>query len=152
MEHLVYCDTKEKVLEKILNGSKTMIIRGATGRKLPYGRVFKGETLYFIENNGDGLIKAKATVKGIFNSEEMTEDESRKVVTENQSKLNLTDAQIKCWAGKRFLCLIELQDVKKIEPFKLARQDNMDDWIIVENISTILEGGSEKYQSIRLNE
>lgn len=27
MVHLVYCDNKEKVLEKILDGSKTMIIK-----------------------------------------------------------------------------------------------------------------------------
>lgn len=65
-----------------------MIIRGAVGRKLPYGRVVNGETLYFIENNGDGLIKAQATVKGVFNSGKMTDDESKKVVSEYQDKLN----------------------------------------------------------------
>ncbi len=152
MEHLVYCDAKAKVLEKILNGSKTMIIRGAAGRKLPYGRVVNGETLYFIENNDDGLIKAQATVKGVFNSEKMTDDESKKVVSEYQDKLNLTDAQIKRWAGKRYLCLIEIDNVKKIKPLTIVRQDNMDDWITVESISTILEGSSEKYQSVRLTE
>ena len=44
MVHLVYCDDKEKVLEKILDGSKTMIIR-AVGRKIPHSRVFGGEVL-----------------------------------------------------------------------------------------------------------
>ena len=43
MVHLVYCDDKEKVLEKILDGSKTMIIRAAAGRKIPHSRVFEGE-------------------------------------------------------------------------------------------------------------
>ena len=33
MVHLVYCDNKEKVLEKILDGSKTMIVRGAAREK-----------------------------------------------------------------------------------------------------------------------
>ena len=33
MVHLVYCDDKLKELNKILDGSKTMIIRGAAGRK-----------------------------------------------------------------------------------------------------------------------
>lgn len=47
--HLVYCDDKEKVLEKILDGTKTMIIRAATGRKIPHSRVFAGETLYFMK-------------------------------------------------------------------------------------------------------
>ena len=58
MEHVVYVDSKAKELKKILDGSKTMIIRGAAGRKLPYGRVFKGDVLYFIENNADGKIRA----------------------------------------------------------------------------------------------
>ena len=48
MIHLVYCDDKEKVLEKILSGEKTMIVRGAAGRKIPHSPVFEGETLYFM--------------------------------------------------------------------------------------------------------
>lgn len=139
MEHLVYCDAKAKALEKILNGAKTMVIRGAAGRKLPYGRVFAGENLYFIENNGSGLIKAKATVKNVFNSEKMTKTESELLVSENQDKLNLTNAQIKRWAGKKYLCLIEISNVESIEPLKLTLERNMDDWVIVEKISSIVQ-------------
>lgn len=39
MVHLVYCDDKTKELNKIIEGSKTMVIRGA-GRKIPHSRVF----------------------------------------------------------------------------------------------------------------
>ncbi len=60
-------DTKAKELEKLLSGEKTMIFRGVAGRKLPYGRVEAGEPLYFIENNGNGLIKAKTLVKSVYN-------------------------------------------------------------------------------------
>ncbi len=49
MVHLVYCDDKSKELNKILDGSKTMIIRGAAGRKIPHSRVFKDKILYFME-------------------------------------------------------------------------------------------------------
>ena len=39
MVHLVYCDNAgkrgEKVLDKILDGTKTMVVRGAAGRKIP---------------------------------------------------------------------------------------------------------------------
>lgn len=151
MDHLVYCDAKAKVLGKILDGTKTMIIRGAAGRKLPHGRVFEGDRLYFIENNGDRLIKAKAAVKSVFNSEKMAEDKSRKVVADNQNKFKLTDAQIKRWAGKKYLCLVGIKDVEAIDPLKLERQNNMDDWITVDDIALVLEGSSEKYQSIRLD-
>lgn len=151
MEHLVYCDAKAKVLEKIMRGSKSMIIRGAAGRKLPHGRVFEGEVLYFIENNGSGLIKAKGIVKSVFNSEKMTEEESKSLVAAKQEQLNLTEAQIKRWAGKKVLCLIEIKDVEEIQPLKLERQSNMDDWITVPSITSILEGSSEKYESIRVD-
>lgn len=60
MVHLVYCDDKEMVLEKILNGSKTMIIRGASGRKIPHSRVFQGEVLYFMKKEpGKFLLRQK---------------------------------------------------------------------------------------------
>ena len=49
MIHLVYLDNKENVLEKIMSGKKTMIIRGAAGRKIPHSRVFNDEVLYFME-------------------------------------------------------------------------------------------------------
>jgi uncharacterized protein YqfB (UPF0267 family) len=140
MEHLVYCDAKAKVLEKILNGTKTMIIRGSSGKKLPHGRVFEGDTLYLIESNDIMKIKATATVKSVFNSEKMTEDESKAVVAKNQDKLNLTDAQINRWAGKTILCLIEIKDVQPIKPLTLTRKRKMEDWIRVENISTVIEG------------
>ena len=43
MDHVVYVDTKSKELEKLLDGTKSMIISGATGRKLPYGKVFAND-------------------------------------------------------------------------------------------------------------
>ena len=61
MVHLVYCDNKSKELEKIVDGSKTMVIRGAAGRKIPHSRVFKDEELYFMEK-GTKKITAKAAV------------------------------------------------------------------------------------------
>ena len=45
MDHIVYLDTKAQELEKLLAGEKSMIVRGATGRKLPHGRVHPGDTL-----------------------------------------------------------------------------------------------------------
>ena len=66
MIHLVYLDNKEKVLEKIMSGKKTMIIRGAAGRKIPHSRVFNDEVLYFMEK-GTKKITAKARVVNVLN-------------------------------------------------------------------------------------
>lgn len=93
MVHLVYCDDKEKVLQKILNGSKTMIIRAA-GRKIPHSRVFDGEKLYFMKK-GTAKITAAATVKSVQNYVKLSEEEIVKVLADNQGKLNLSAKQQK---------------------------------------------------------
>ena len=56
MDHVVYLDASAREMEGILGGEKTMIIRGATGRKMPYGRL-KQETCYISEQCMQGLVK-----------------------------------------------------------------------------------------------
>ncbi|NLD79651.1 MAG: hypothetical protein GX642_00565 [Smithella sp.] len=143
MVHLVYCDDKEKVLEKILDGTKTMIVRGAAGRKIPHSRVFQGETLYFMKK-GTSQISAMATVKAVQNYVKLTEDEIIKILEENQSKLNLSDKQKERWY-KKCLCLIEFMDVKEIKPLEFDHQSNMDDWLIIEKIEDVAVGTSIPY-------
>lgn len=143
MVHLVYCDNKEKVLEKILNGSKTMIIRGAAGRKIPHSRVFTDETLYFMEK-GSKKISAKALVSNVENYIKLTDDEITKVITDNQDKLNLSEKQKVRW-HKKCLCLVEFKDVTKIEPLDFDHQNNMDDWLIIEKIEDVVVGTSIPY-------
>ena len=139
MDHVVYLDTQAKELENLLSGNKTMIIRGATGRKLPHGRVDAGDMLYLINNNAEGKVRAKAKVKSAFHSEKMTEDESHALVKKNQPKLCLTDKQFKRWAGKRYIVLIEVADVKEILPFAIdkSKYGNMDDWLPVDKIESV---------------
>jgi hypothetical protein len=141
MDHVVYVDAKAKAndLEEILSGKRTMIIRGATGRKLPYGRVQEDDTLYLIRNNGEGLIRGKCVVEDVENSEKLTKEISVQLVKENQSKLNLTSKQFKRWAGKRYLVLITIKDVQEVDPFAIDRSayGNMDDWLPVENIENV---------------
>lgn len=143
MVHLVYCDDKEKVLEKILNGKKTMIIRAAAGRKIPHSRVFDGEKLYFMKK-GTGKITATATVKSVQNLVKLTEEEIINTLEENQAKLNLSPKQQERW-HKKCMCLVEFSDVKEIDPLDFEHQGNMDDWLILEKIEDVVAGSSIPY-------
>ena len=139
MDHVVYVDSKARELEKLLAGEKTMIVRGATGRKLPYGRVEPGDCLFFIENNGEGIVRASATVNTVFNSDKLSEEQSAALLKRSQPKLKLTPEQTKRWSGKRYLVLIEVMQVQAIDPFAIDRSayGNMDDWLLVENIANV---------------
>ena len=147
MVHLVYCDNAgkkgERVLDKILAGTKTMVVRGAAGRKIPHSRVFAGERLYFMEK-GSALITATATVKTVQNYVKLTDDEITKVLEENESKLNLSEKQKTRW-HKKCLCLVEFESVKEIEPLKFEHQGNMDDWLIIDKIEDVVLGTSIPY-------
>ena len=140
MDHVVYVDAKAKEMEQLLSGEKSMVIRGAAGRKMPYGRVNPGDTLYFINNNAEGLIKARAKVKEVINSNKMTKEESISMVENNQGKLNLSSVQFKRWAGKRYLVLIEIDQVESVTPFRIDRSGygNMDDWLPVVDIHNVM--------------
>lgn len=141
MDHVVYLDAKAKELAKLADGSKTQIIRGAAGRKLPYGRVDAGDVLYFINNDGSGQVQAKATVADVLLSDKMTKEESEALVEKysGAGKLNLSDTQVKRWAGKRYIVIITVSDFEEIEPFAIDRSQygNMDDWLPVEDIESV---------------
>ncbi len=143
MVHLVYCDNRSRELSKILDGSKTMVIRGAAGRKIPHSRVFVGEELYFMEK-GSKKITAKAVVKDVQNFVKLADEEITKTIEDNNDKLQLTDKQKERW-HKKCLCLVEFGDVEAIKPLDFDHQGNMDDWLIIDKIEDVVVGTSIPY-------
>lgn len=139
MEHVVYLDTQSGEMENLLVGKKTMIVRGAAGRKLPYGRVNPGDILYFLNNDGKGLVQARAKVCQVLNSEPLTPEASQKLLADHQDALQLTEKQQQRWRGKRYLVLITVDAIQELEPFQIDRSGygNMDDWLPVGDIHSV---------------
>ncbi|MBC8376830.1 MAG: hypothetical protein H8E26_12355 [FCB group bacterium] len=139
MDHVVYLDAKANELELLLSKQKSMLIRGAAGRKMPHGRVFAGDVLYLINNNAEGLILARVDVKSVINSEKMSREESIALVDSHANQLSLSKKQYDRWAGKRYLVLIEIDQITELDPFPIDKSGygNMDDWLPVENIEKL---------------
>ena len=151
MVHLVYCDNAGKkgvrVLDKIIAGTKTMVVRGAAGRKISHSRVFEGERLYFIEK-GSASIAATAIVKSVQKYVKLSEEEITRILSENSGKLNLSDKQMVRW-HKKCLCLVEFENVEEITPIAFEHQSNMDDWLILKRIEDVAAGTGTQYDSYR---
>lgn len=139
MDHVVYLDYKSKELENLKNGIKSMIIRGAMGRKLPYGKAAKGDRLFFIENKGDGYIKACAVVSDVFNSDPLSKEASAMLVEKHQRELLLDTGMLRRFSGKRYLVLISVRDFRETDHFKIDKSEfaNMDDWLPVGDIEKV---------------
>jgi hypothetical protein len=140
MDHVVYLDAVAKEMVNILAGEKTIILRGATGRKMPYGRVEAGDMVYFLNNDAEGLVKVRASVKRVLNSDAMTEEGSLQLINEYQAGLQLTEKQLKRWGGKRYLVLIWIEKAEEVKPFRVDKSayGNMDDWLPVGEIATVI--------------
>lgn len=148
MVHLVYCDNAgkkgEHVIDKILSGQKSMVVRSAAGRKIPHSRVFEDEILYFMEKGTTDIV-AKAIVSKVENYVKLSEEEINKVFADNAEKLSLTEKQIERW-HKKCICLVEFSNVKLLDrPLHFEKQTNMDDWLIIEKIEDVLVGTSIPY-------
>lgn len=69
----------------------------------------------------------------------MSKEDSTNLVRENQDKLQLSEQQFKRWAGKRYIVLINVENVESLDPFKIDKSNygNMDDWLLVEDIENV---------------
>lgn len=69
----------------------------------------------------------------------MDQGESIALVEEHQDRLQLTGKQLKRWAGKRYLVLIEIKELETLDPFPIDKRDygNMDDWLPVGDINNV---------------
>lgn len=140
MDHVVYLDTKTGEMAELLSGEKSMIIQGAVGRRMPCGKVGAGDVLYFINNNGEGIVRAKGKAINVVNSKKISRrEESVDFILRHQDKLQLYNGQLKRWAGKRYLVLIEVSDVEDVAPFKIDKSAyrRTDSWLPVGNIEII---------------
>jgi hypothetical protein len=139
MDHVVCLDAVSQELENLVNGNKSMIIRGADVNDLLYRSVNEGDKLYFITSADEGEVKAKATVSYVYTSGRLSVEESFETVIRNQDKLQLPDNQFYRLAGKKYLVLIGISDIEETEPFRIDRTGFIypDDWLPVENINTV---------------
>lgn len=137
-EHLVYLNKEGKELDKMLVGEKSMIIRGAAGKKSPLGgRAKVGDNAYFVETGSDMTVTHRGVISKVIESDKMTLEESIDFIKGFEGELNLSKKQYERWAGKKYLAVYEISNLEEIEPFQYNREKNMDDWVITDDISKI---------------
>jgi len=139
MDHLVCVDTEAKELERLLAGHKTIIIRGSDEKTTPYGKVSEGDTLYFIATGRDGVVRAKASVKNVLNSQKLDEKESMELINKHLMELMLTEKQLDRYYGKPYLVLVRISCVTRLQPFMIefGIKEKMTDWLVIEDIDKI---------------
>lgn len=131
VHHLVFLSQGSKSIDKIISGQKTMLVRGGSSEKNIFSKVKRGDKLFFVEKNGTNYIQCTALVKDVVSTDEIDEDAALNMIVERQKELCLNATQIKKWAAKPYLTFITLEQVERVDEFKVDECDyiNIDDWI-----------------------
>lgn len=135
MVHVVICDNKTKELEKIINKSRTMLLRGNEKRRIPHSRIFIGDELYLLEK-GDNSIKFHAIVSNAESYQKLSKEEIDKIIDTYNDKLNLTKEEEVKWKHK-CICLIEFDNLEEIDPINIRKYTPLEDWIMCESIDDL---------------
>ncbi|OPY28732.1 MAG: hypothetical protein A4E28_01342 [Methanocella sp. PtaU1.Bin125] len=142
MDHVVYVSRSLKELDKLIAGGRSMLVRGSTGKKVPYGKVNAGDRLFFATGNSTrNVVKAAASAGEVYDSPKLSGIEPECLLAGHASELQLSDVEMAKWSVKKYLTLIALQDFSPIVPFSIAARGDgeTDDWIVLDNIDEIIE-------------
>lgn len=140
MNYLVLLDTQAGELEKILRGTKTMVLREFDPARYA-GQIIKpGDSLYFLRDKDDCTLRVKASVVRVLIKPNNLEEDLSQTLKEMQPKLQLTESQYNYWSIKRQILLIEFDGAHKIDRIQIGSNISIDrsDWIAFEELSLIL--------------
>lgn len=141
MNHLVFLDRRAGELEKILSGTKSMLVKEFDPAH-PAGQVVSpGDSLYFLKNVDDCAVRVKATVVRVLPFINGLGEDLSSVLKEMQPRLQLTEDQYNYWSAKKQVLLVEFDSARKagviqISPDKITDRS---DWMAFEAFSLFSE-------------
>ncbi len=139
MNYLVFLDTRAGELEKILSGIKNMVAREFDLTQSVEQLVRPGDSLYFLRNNGECVVRVIATVVRVLPTEERSDEDLAHILKELQPRLQLTEEQYNYWSAKQRMLLVEFGSAQKIAVIHIASDKITDhsDWIAFDEFSQI---------------
>lgn len=112
-----------------------MLIRGSASRRVPHSRIYVNDELYFV-NKGENISQYHAVVTNADSLQKLTIEESKKILDDNKDKLNLSDKEYTKW-NKKCMCIINFDNLKKIESLDIPSYTPLDDWIMISSLEDL---------------
>ena len=141
MNHLVFLDAQAGELEKILSGTKSMVVKEFDPARSVGQAVGPGDHLYFLRDEHECAVRVTATVTRVLFFANKSDDELSQTLKEMQPRLQFTEEQYNYWLAKQQVLLVEFASAHKIDvlhvtPHKIADRS---DWIAFEESGLITE-------------
>jgi hypothetical protein len=120
MNYLVFLNAQASELEKILSGTKSMVVREVVPTHADVRLVAPGDSLYFLRNKDDCNVQVKATVTSVLPIMMNIYEDNVHLLNELQPKLQLTEEQYNRWTNIKHAQLVEFVNAHKIGPFHIS--------------------------------
>ena len=137
MDHVVFLNKKFKGFDKIANGEKRAESRWASGKRSPYGKVNKGDRLFFKDTGNP--VKLMAEVVDVMYFSKLETEEVRNVIQKYNDRVCMSEEEIKTAVQKKNGSIVFFDNVKEITPIEIDKSNysSMADWIVVDDINMI---------------
>lgn len=141
MEHLAVMRKSWGLTQKILTGKKTVETRWYNTRYPPFGKIKKGDIVYFKDSGGS--VTVRADVSGVKQFSGLTPEKVRDILG-RYAELDGIEAHkfgefFDMFRGKKYCILVFLKNPVSVKPFKVSKKGYgmMSSWICVRKIDDI---------------
>ena len=111
------------MIDKILNGQKTIESRWYMQKRCPWDCIKKGDTIYF-KNSGENVI-ASSCVEEVIQVSDLNPEKIIKILNEYWRRLGIPRGELttyfEIFKNKKYCVLVFLNKVKVIEPFSVDK-------------------------------
>jgi len=141
MDHVAIMRKSWGLTQKILTGQKKIESRWYKSKHSPWGRIKKGDAVYF-KNSGEP-VSIKAKVRKIISFSGLTPRKVKEILDEygkdDGIEKNKMPEFFELFKNKKYCLLIFLENPKKIKSFQIDKTSfgMMSAWLSVENINKI---------------
>ena len=141
MNYFVVLDPQAGEFEKIVSGTKRMVLKELDPSRPAGQAVSRGDHLYFLRHGDDCVLRVQATVIRVLRFSNQPGGDLSHFLKEMQTRLALTEDQYSYWSEKRAIFLVEFEAATKIPVIEISREKVKDrsDWIAFEEFSLIME-------------
>jgi len=141
MDHVAIMKKSWKLIEKILSGEKKIESRWYKSKYSPWGKINKGDIIYF-KDSGEP-VSATAEVEKVITFSNLTPQKIKQILnryaTDDGIDKNQLPKFFKRFKDKKYCLLIFLKEPKKINPFYINKKGfgMMSAWLVVGDIHKI---------------
>lgn len=141
MDHVAIMKSSWKLLPKIVNGTKTIESRWYKNRSSPWGKIKKGERIFFKDSGKPVTVIALAD--NVLSFEKLDDIKIRYLLNKYYKldgiEQNKVEYYYNLFHDKKYCLLIFLKNAKRIKSFEINKKGfgSMSAWLCVKDINDI---------------